>query len=386
MKYFSVPADFKIETLDKFDKLNKSNKDSRIIETYGNITVGKTFESGREADLLPKVNFARLSEYVQYARERNMDFSYTINSSYMQNKEFTPKGALEIMDLLSRLYDIGVRSLTIALPSLLEMVKAMKYDFKVKTSVICQITNANKAMFYKDMGVERIVVDESINRDFKTLKKIRRMFGDKVEMIVNVICDKNCIYRMFHYNEISGNSIEISNETGKEFYLHRCLLRRYKNIGNLLRLAWIRPEDIKYYTGIGINYFKLQGRDNLKKGNIAKAVEHYMKEDFTGNLLELIDIFGANSSFNVYIDNKKLDGFIQRFYQEEDFCQNNCTACGYCDSFAAKAIDAQKTRNVYENARRFHAALDKFKEMIDTLNKKNHGETPQSLDASFDIE
>ena len=39
MKYFGVPADFKKETIEKYDKLNKEYSASRVIETYGNITL-----------------------------------------------------------------------------------------------------------------------------------------------------------------------------------------------------------------------------------------------------------------------------------------------------------------------------------------------------------
>ncbi|MFW9880349.1 MAG: hypothetical protein ACFFG0_45330, partial [Candidatus Thorarchaeota archaeon] len=58
MKSFSVPADFKKETIDKYEKLNNSYKDSKVVETYGNITIKNLFESGRSVAELPKVDFS----------------------------------------------------------------------------------------------------------------------------------------------------------------------------------------------------------------------------------------------------------------------------------------------------------------------------------------
>jgi len=146
------------------------------------------------------------------------------------------------MSFLGKLYNIGIRSLTISLPSLMEIVKYTKYDFKIKASVICQITNPNKARIYKKLGVDRVVVDECINRNFHTLKQVIAVLGDNVEIIVNSICHKDCGYRMFHYNQISTDSIKLSSEASANYYTHRCLLRRYESIGNVLKLSWVRQK------------------------------------------------------------------------------------------------------------------------------------------------
>lgn len=47
MKYYSIPADLKKGTIDGYAELNKRYKDSRVFETYGNITDGGLLGSGR---------------------------------------------------------------------------------------------------------------------------------------------------------------------------------------------------------------------------------------------------------------------------------------------------------------------------------------------------
>ncbi len=81
-------------------------------------------------------------------------------------------------------------------------------------------------------------------------------------------------------------------------------MKRCESPANLLRMAWIRPEDLKYYTAIGIHYFKIQGRQAALKGDIVKTVQCYMEQSFEGNLMELLDAFSPTNSFQVFIDNK----------------------------------------------------------------------------------
>ncbi len=367
MKCFSIPSDFNKETIDKLKKLNDSYENARVIETYGNITLKNFLGSGRSVELLPEIDLTDLHDYVEYSQSKGIDFNYTINTSHMQNIEFTARGVLEIMNFLGKLYDIGVRWLTISLPSLMEIVKSSRYDFKIKASVICQVTTPNKARFYRKLGIEKIVTDESLNRDFFKLKRIVEAFGENVEIIVNAICHKDCTHRMFHYNQISSDSIKLSSEASANYYTHRCLLRRFEHIANLIKLTWVRPEDIQYYTAIGIKNFKLQGRHTVMNGDPSRTVECYIKESYDGDLMELIDMFNPTTHFRVFVDNKKLDGFIKPFYQKENFCKDNCEHCGYCESFARKCIEENQLKEVYHTAKEFFSQYDKFTRMLEHI-------------------
>lgn len=385
MKYFIMPADFKKETIDEYEKLNNTYKDSRVIETYGNITIESNMESGRAVSQLPVVDLLGLQEFIAYSKQKNIDFNYTINAPHSQNKEFSEKGVLEIKNFLRNLYEVGCRSLTIALPSLVELVKSTGYDFKIKASTLCQITNANKALAYKRMGMERIVPDESINKDFFALKRIRDAFGDKIEIIVNPICYKDCIYRMFHYNQVAVDSVGVTNEVSTNYYEHRCVLQRYGDISNLLKLGWVRPEDLKYYTRIGIYYFKLQGRHLVLKGDAVRTLKAYLDETFDGDVMDLINMFYPINYFRVPLDNKKLDGFLKPFYEKENFCRRECAKCGYCEGFAREIIDYEKAKEVIGLAKNFYNSYDQYSRILNstTPGKSN---TPGDEDMEIDFE
>ena len=77
MKYFNVPADFKKETIDEYIRLNNVYKNSKVIETYGNVTLGNNFGSGRVLSQLPKIDLLDLREYIEYSKQ---------NGSYFQKQ------------------------------------------------------------------------------------------------------------------------------------------------------------------------------------------------------------------------------------------------------------------------------------------------------------
>jgi len=365
MNYYSMPSDFSLETLKKYYELNFKYENSKISETYGNVTIESGFASGRVKSQMYKTDFYDLEKYVKFSNDININFNYTLNASYLYNKEFTSKGISEIKELIKRLTGIGIDSFTIALPSLIELVKSIDDSLKIKASAICQINDSVKASSYKEIGVNKIVVEETQNRNFSNLKSIRNIFGDQVELITNVICYNHCIYRPSHYNMMTGDIKGHINETSVNYFEHRCVLQQYNKISNLLRLGWIRPEDIKFYNKIGINHFKLQGRHTFKKGgDPVKTVEYYLKEDFDGNLMDLLVMFAKLNSFKVYIDNKKLDGFIQPYFENDNFCKKDCTECKYCETFSEKCITHDKAEEIIKMAKKFYVSYDQYNKLI----------------------
>ncbi len=368
MRYFSIPSDFKVETIDRINELNNTFPKSQVIETYGQVTQGALVNSGRVTEVLPELDFNQLEKYVQYSVDRGIDFNYTLNPACLGNYEFSSEGAREINSLLTKLNDIGIKSLTLTTPSLMELVKASGYKFKIKASAICEITSPGKALFYKKMGVERIVIDPDITRDFNRIKGICEVFEQGVEMIVNNVCYKNCAYKMFHYNHESHCTPDNTSQKVKDYYFNRCSMQKAGEFKNPVRLNWVRPEDIIYYYETGVRYFKLQGRQNVLKGDIVATLKHYFKENFEGNLFELITLFAPYNAFQPNMDNKKLDGFLDKFFKYPEFCREVCSSCNYCESYAKKCMDVEKTAEIHVKALEFYNQYDEYTKLIKGLN------------------
>ena len=77
---FSIPSDFKEETINCLEKLNKEKEGkAKIAETYGQATETEIQSSGRVTEALPKVTLRTLEDYVKYSRDRGIGFNYTLN-------------------------------------------------------------------------------------------------------------------------------------------------------------------------------------------------------------------------------------------------------------------------------------------------------------------
>lgn len=364
MNYYNIAADFKESTIDGYARLNKDYADSKVLETYGQVTIGNSFEGGRVHVDIPKIGLYDLKQYVEYSAAQGIGFNYSLNGSCMGNKEFSADGVASLISYLRELHSIGIRSLTVALPSVIEVIKSLDLNFEIKTSIISQVNTANKALQYKKIGVDRIVTDEAINRNFTRLREISNVFGNKIEVIVNSMCHQDCIYRLYHYNQTSHDSVAKDTSSINTYYNHKCMLKRAENVEEWIKLCWIRPEDIPYYNQVGIHYFKIQGRHTVYGGNPIKAIECYFSQSYTGDLVDLFELFNCPYSFKVSIDNKKLNGFIKKFFEDSFSCNKNCEQCGYCKSYAIKSTDYQGMQQTNDMARDFYHEFDQYSQML----------------------
>lgn len=348
---FSVPCDFNEITLSALSELNTQYDHAKINEVYGQVTQGEFIASGRMLSLLPKVTIKDLETYMKFCNKYGIKFNYTLNASCMNNLEFDKTATVHFIKFIQILTELGISSFTITLPRLIELIIEHFPEIEIKASAICEITSPDKAKHYKEKGVKRIVVDPDITRRFGILKNIVDTFGDGVEIIINNMCTKNCPYKMFHYNHEAHTGAQ-SNDFENQYYFHMCTMQKIKNQNGYIRMNWIRPEDLIYYEQLGIRHFKLQGRNNPNGIKIVNTLRHYFDRHFNGNLLDLLTLFSPYNAFQPYINNSKLDGFIQRFYQNDSFCSNLCDTCGYCLEYAKKSIDMCQLNELNKKAGR----------------------------------
>lgn len=364
MKLFSVPADFKENSVKKFREINDSKGEMVINETYGQVTEGRIIRSGRIKKLLPEIDMRGLEKYVNFSLKNGIKFNYTLNPACMGNYEFTKQGIEEIRSFLLELNSIGIRDITVTSPAIMEIVKTVDLDFDIKVSAINHVDSVSKLSHYKKLGIKRIVVEPDTYRNFSLLKNMVHFWGEGLELIVNDLCYKNCPYKISHYNhEAHSNDYK---EQVQNYFFMRCGIQKSRNMRNYLKLNWIRPEDIDLYEKLGIHNYKIQGRGFVLNGDIMKTLECYQKKAFEGNLLELLHIFAPyDSKHQPYISNKKLDGFIDSFYSEKVVCDELCDQCGYCDLYAEKALEYSDA--LLSDAIKFYNSQDEFKKNVEKL-------------------
>lgn len=363
----SVATNFDDELIDKL-------KDYPVYEVYGKLQqdyVG----GGRPSNTLKNIDKTMLERHVKKVRENNIKFNYLLNGACLANKEQNEEWQQNVRKFLDYLKEIGVNALTVTNPFLLQIIKKYYDCFTVRISTFACIDSFEKAKFWEEMGADYVCVDfVKINRDFKILKyMVDNLKKAKIELLMTNSCLKNCPYIHTHTAALShaSNSMNKDKEHYTDWCLYKCQEYELKNLEEYIKSPWIRPEDIKEYENIGIEHFKITERD-FPTDEIIKRVKAYSERKYNGNLLDLIQGHGWTNSKgeltindnkveniskneivekirtvrglgcerryprHIYIDNQKLDGFINFF--KNNHCTGNCLNCNYCGKIAKNVI------------------------------------------------
>ena len=327
----------------------------------------------RPGFVLPQIGRPDIEAYIKACHERGFEFSYLLNAPCLGNLEYSKKGYAQLIDLLEWIDHSGADAVTVGLPYLIELVRTRFPRLKIKVSTTARVNTVRKALQYEDMGVEEIIVDEHINREFKTLEAIRKTVKCNLELIVNNICLWQCPYNYEHVNH-DGHASR-SGEEDHACYLqypgYLCLYRKLTDPVELLKSPWIRPEDIHHYEAIGYEHFKITERfkrtplllENVKiyenrryDGNILDLFTLPRKGAFTPihmeyfiqpkhvnimKISELEKVFDLEVRELIQLDNKKLEGFIEHF-KDKNCNEISCSNCRYCETFFEKVAVVKK--------------------------------------------
>lgn len=357
------------------DDLIDQIKEYPVYEVYGKMQYD-IIGGGRPDNELIKIEKDIFEKHVKKVRENGMKFNYLLNGSCLANKEQDSEWRKELYNFLNYLKKVGVNALTITNPFILIFVKKyFKNDFTVRVSTFACIDSYEKAKYWEDMGADYICVDfVKINRDFKTLKYMcDNLKNSKIEILMTNSCLKNCPMIHTHTNGISHASTISNNKNNyQDWGLLFCQKKELFNLEEYIKSPWVRPEDLHYYEKIGIEHFKITERGFPTK-ELVKRVKAYVNRKYDGNLLDLIQGHGVTevdkleiqkkdlkttediyneikkirglgcprvANRHIYIDNKKLDGFIEFFVKGN--CHNECDKCNYCKIISQKVITKDK--------------------------------------------
>lgn len=355
---FKLGVNFDKKLLDEIIKVNSSFDNCKVSELYGSNKETAQL-AARPEFRLPDVTMEEISQYVKKAARAGIDFNFTLNSFMpFGNKKDLYNHRDEVVYLIHQLEEIGVKRITIANPLMLEIIRNhAKSDIEIEISTCMHIDTITQIKYlYEKYGVRKICNNLNKNRDFVFLEKASdycNKNGIIFELMVNEFCGvgangyaTHCIYRdscyMCHATNISlADSLLFDN-----YPMNLCTHSRDTDVVNWLRMKWIRPEDIKIYNQIGINHFKITGRTG-STDYIINTLKAYMSQNFEGNLLNLWkpleSIYNEVNEYDVqkmYVDNKKLDGFLDFWYHKKHNCDNEVCGetCKYCEQFYNKRI------------------------------------------------
>lgn len=344
----------------------------------------------RPGFVLPRISRDYVKRYIQACHEKGIEFSYLLNAPCLGNLQYSRKGYRQLIDLLGWIDQSGADAVTVGMPYLIDLVRKRFPRLKIKVSTTARVNTVRKALQYEAMGVEEIIIDEHINREFKALEAIRKAVNCNLELIVNNICLWQCPYNYEHVNH-DGHASRIGEEE-QYCYLqypgYLCLYRKLTEPVELLKSPWIRPEDLSHYENIGYDHFKITERFK-RTPFLVEHVRAYQNRRYDGNLLdfftlprkgaftpvhleyfikpehvnimkvsELGKVFDLEVRELIHLDNRKLDGFIEHF-KKADCNQTSCSRCHYCEDIFKKAA-AVKEEEVKKAAQRVRDFSEKL--------------------------
>lgn len=357
---FCVPTTFEDSFLDSLNELNRKYRDagSQVCEVYGSFKTS-LLGTGWPSTVLPFVDEETLAQHIEKAHSYDIEFAYTLNAVCMNLAEYTEEGHGILDETLRKLSQMKADTLIITIPYIIEYVAKNYPEFKIKASSLCYIDSLNRARMFEKLGAHRITLSEDLNRCFSLLKLIRNSVKTELEVIANNGCLHKCPFRTYHNTITAHTSQSILEDhvgfTYRPYPLIRCTLERLSNHKEIIRSPWFRPEDVKYYTEIGIDYIKIAGR-GLPADVLLKLIEAYLSSHWEGDIYALIDnsymqfcldMFDVNSEplppLKVSIDNRSLDGWYEYFAKNNPPCLTGCENCNYCDELAKKVVKVDYT-------------------------------------------
>lgn len=384
-----------------------TNFDSKLIEqiaNYDNFTwvYGKlnkdVIGGGRNSMVLPKLSWDELKEHVDLCHSHNIKFNYLMNSLCLGGMEFNKKFHKKLVKLLNKLTEIQVDAVTVATPYLCEMIKTQYPHFKVTISDYNRISSMQQFLYWQSMGVDEITLFPNFNRDFPMLREMLTLTKGTnltLRLIANNTCLRECPYHENHGTNNSHSAMKnsFSSSFCIDFQVLKCMNYKIKHPTHFLATEWIRPEDVKYYEQLceetGNYNLSLKLTDRTKTTEfLSRTAKAYYERDYDGNLFNIINvqtskdrkqfhfapfmktailgaynrhsllkIRGVNHSPELYLDNKKLDGFIEKFVKNYDCTNKICDdeeksngedksssngKCSYCKHWRDKAMKMDK--------------------------------------------
>ncbi len=358
MKYeFSVPMPFQMEHIKQLLDINNKVKKSKITSLYFSLPTNSVDFTGFEQDRILWdfiTDFEYWKTLIQYSLENNFEFVYVLNSPKIHNEgDKDLKIKLEKLDkLINNLKNIGCNKFRVSNPQLMGYLnKNYPYtQIYISTSTEMQSIQQYTNLFYLFGNIKEVVPSWNLNRNFKFLKNIQKLFPDiKIELMVNEGCIPACPFREIHNNWFNLNSDTVNPNFyfSTTFFKETCKDIMNKNLFYYFANSnIIYPWNIDKYYDIGINKFKLVGRNNseFKSGHYIKYYEYYLNGvDDIRNVYN-IPIKFFNNYLCKYVNlNETVKDLIKylpdinHFKKYGHLCSSICgVKCKYCYRCAGK--------------------------------------------------
>lgn len=323
---FSIPYNSDLETTEEIIGKYKA----RIEEVYFAIDSNIATTSKKKPE---RISIDEARKLIKILVRNRIKSNILINGAYQGNRDpERMKGFIRSIG--------GVDGITVADLYLLEVFKG--FGSKMHISRLAQLNSAEKIRRiltrYPDLTIN---VNNDLNRDLGTLKKIYSLKEYFPNFMVKLMVNEGCL---FHCTGRTRHSWLFCLSKAEKKYMGNMFSCSYQVSPDridkeMIKSPFIRPEDLSFYEkNTTVDIFKIAGR-HLPGKSLLTVIDAYMKASYKGSLLELIMKLGPIRNFSrrylFDIDNKK---FPEDFVSKVTICDKFCAGCNYCGDVAHKVM------------------------------------------------
>ena len=367
MYIFSAPMPFEKEHIDKLVDINNEISKSKITSLYfalpSNCTDTTGFEQLRTMYKI-KTDFNYWEKLITYSLEKDFDFVYLLNSP----KEITDiEKILEVQlikldSLICKLKKLGCNKVRVSNTQLMNYLIINYPELEIYTSTSFEHTKLRQYKLFLEMfpQVKEVVPSFEVNKNFVLLKNLKEQFPNvNVELMVNEGCLSGCPIRTHHNLSLpylkSSNYSERDLTLTYNLFLKTCNGYFNNNIYECIcNSNLIYPWELEEYNKIGIDRFKLVGRNNISfyNGKYMSFYETYLKAIEDYNVIKDMPYKNLNNyvqalDWDITVDEarKRLPN-ISHFVKNGHLCSSICGSdCNYCFECAKKLEKYMKNKH-----------------------------------------
>lgn len=349
---------FEIDKIDKLIEINNKIKKSKISSLYFALPINCLDITGFEllrSSYKVNTDFDYWAEKIIYAKEKGFDFVYLLNNP---RSTAEPDRMLDIQlerldKLINNLRKIKCNKVRVGSVQLLNYILKTYPDMEIYASTTLGLDRIQQFQVFYSMypTVKEIVPSVEANKNFKMLKNLKKQFPNiTIELMVNEGCITGCPTKIQHHISLpfysaTSNCSKRDEVFKPELFITKCSKQR-QNEGAfaICRNRQILPWEIEEYANIGINNFKLVGRDcqEFNDGSYINSYEIYLTaiEDYdkvkNQSFSKLCHYF-KNIDLPSIDEIRKYLPKIEYFINNGHLCSSICgSECNYCSECAQK--------------------------------------------------
>ncbi len=294
--------------------------------------------SGRAVHLEKSVeeSISLLENDLAWCRRHGVELDLLFNGNCYGEDAFTENLRRQVYGVMEELERRGLfpEIVTTTSQYIAKVLKLRYPQVEIRASVNMRL-ESTKAMEYISDLFDSYYICRDIQRDRNVLKLFSdwcKAHGKSLCMLVNSACLRCCPIQIWHDNYLCHKPWLAEEQ---EFILHYpyrlCgrVQEKPNAAGEVLRMSWIRPEDIHYYEPY-VAAMKLATRSTEHPEQMLKA---YAEGHWDGDLLDILG--GINPHFT--LDNASFPAdWVESGIAQS--CAINCTDCGKCDQVLQKVL------------------------------------------------